>query len=126
MIGGCKLDSSGSILQMSNKLLICSPRTPLGEVINILSNICICTDSSEYNQTRRFFFRIPLEINITKSTMHTVALVVDAAGLSSTRFSITSSLSTRGKHQRATPLPLPPPSTWFPPPFLCFKNMKQT
>lgn len=107
---GCKLDSSGSIHQLSNRSPICSPRNPLHEVINILSNMCFCTNSSEYNQTWLFFFfRISLEINITKSTMHAVALVVDAAGLSSTRFSITSSLSTRGKHQRATPSPLQHP-----------------
>lgn len=107
MTGGCKLDSSGSDHQLSSRSPICFPRTPLHEVINILSNTCIRTDSSEYNQTR-FFFRISLEINISKSTMHTVALVVDAAGLNSTRFSITSSLSTRGKHQRAIPLQHPP------------------
>jgi len=58
MTGGCKLDSSGSDHQLSSRSPICFPRTPLHEVINILSNTCIRTDSSEYNQTRFFFSNI--------------------------------------------------------------------
>lgn len=123
-IGGCKLESSGSIHQLSNRSPICSPRTPLHEVINILPNICICTDSSEYNQTRLFF-----PPNITRDQYYEKYHAYCGAGgwRSWAQFnSVFHHLISLHMGKASKSNPPPSPSTWFPPPFLCFKNMKQT
>lgn len=122
MIGGCKLSSSGSVHQLSNRSSICSPRTPLREVINIMSNICFCRDSSEYSQTLRFI------LISQRSILGKVPCILWRwwlTQLGSVQLGFPSPhLSPHGESIKEQPPP--PPSTWFPPPFLCFKNMKQT